>query len=130
MAPLRRCRRHPLPDIGPLVADQVGWPRYVAQVAAVYRDSGLRPTEVITSNYGEAGPSPLRPCTGGCRSCQRSQLAATVGHPPRPARWSWSSADQLDEVAGLFASCEVVDRLDNGLDVDNEEQGAPVAVCQ
>ena len=37
---------------------------------------------------------------------------------------------QLDEVTALFASCEVVDRLDDGVGVDNEEQGAPVAVCR
>ena len=37
---------------------------------------------------------------------------------------------QLDEVSDNFASCSVVDYLDNGVDVDNEEQGAPVAVCE
>ncbi len=29
----------------------------------------------------------------------------------------------------MFDSCRIVDRLDNGVDVDNEEQGEPVAVC-
>jgi hypothetical protein len=35
---------------------------------------------------------------------------------------------QLPEARGLF-SCRVVGRLDNGVGVDNEEQGQPVAVC-
>ena len=35
---------------------------------------------------------------------------------------------QLDFARTLF-TCRVVDRLDNGVDVDNEEQGEPVAVC-
>ena len=36
---------------------------------------------------------------------------------------------QLDDVSPLFASCTVLGALDNGVDVDNEEQGAPVALC-
>jgi hypothetical protein len=36
---------------------------------------------------------------------------------------------QARRVTDLFASCEVVTRLDNRLGVDNEEQGAPVALC-
>jgi hypothetical protein len=35
---------------------------------------------------------------------------------------------QYDYARGLF-TCRVVGRLDNGVDVDNEEQGLPVAVC-
>ena len=33
---------------------------------------------------------------------------------------------QVRAVAGLFASCDVAARLDNGVGVDNEEQDAPV----
>jgi hypothetical protein len=36
---------------------------------------------------------------------------------------------QAPHVASLFDSCRVVARLDNGVDVDNEEQDAPVSVC-
>lgn len=38
--------------------------------------------------------------------------------------------DQFDRVAHLFASCVVLTTLDNGLGVDNEEQGVPVALCE
>jgi hypothetical protein len=37
---------------------------------------------------------------------------------------------QLRGVERLFASCDVVARLDNGVGVANEEQAAPVAVCR
>ena len=33
-------------------------------------------------------------------------------------------------VRDLFDRCDVVATLDNGIDVDNEEQEAPVAVCR
>ena len=45
----------PLPDLSILVADQVGWPRYVAQVAQVASQTDDPGAVVITSNYGEAG---------------------------------------------------------------------------
>ena len=38
--------------------------------------------------------------------------------------------DQVAEVRDAFGTCEVVDRLDNGVDVDNEEQGQPVSLCR
>ncbi len=37
---------------------------------------------------------------------------------------------RFDEARSHFGSCRIADRLDNGLDVDNEEQGQPVAVCE
>jgi 4-amino-4-deoxy-L-arabinose transferase-like glycosyltransferase len=121
----------PLPDIGPLVADQVGWPRYVDQVAAVYRGSPLHPTEVIASNYGEAGAvARFGPALGLPRPVSGHNALATVRRPADSSTVVVVVGHQLDEVAGLFASCEVVDRLDDGVGVDNEEQGAPVAVCR
>ena len=36
---------------------------------------------------------------------------------------------QYPEVRTLFDRCTVRARLDNGVHVDNEEQGLPVAVC-
>jgi 4-amino-4-deoxy-L-arabinose transferase-like glycosyltransferase len=131
VVPLAAVGGTPLPDLGPLVADQVGWPRYVGQVAAAYRGSALHPTEVITSNYGEAGAvARYGPALGLPRPVSGHNSLATVGRPADSSTVVVMVGDQLDEVADLFASCEVVDRLDDGVDVDNEEQGAPVAVCR
>lgn len=120
----------PVADIGPLVADQVGWPRYVAQVAAAYRSAPGHPTQVVTSNYGEAGAlarygKPLglpRPLSG-------QNALADVARPPDGTRTVLVVGYQLQSVRDLFASCRVLTRLDNGVGVDTEEQGAPVAVC-
>ena len=32
-------------------------------------------------------------------------------------------------MAGEFATCTVVDQLDSGVGVDNEEEGQPIAIC-
>jgi hypothetical protein len=131
VVPLARVGGTPLPDIGPLVADQVGWPRYVDQVAAAYRGSSLHPTEVITSNYGEAGAiARFGPALGLPRPVSGQNSLASVARPADSSTVVVMVGYQLDDVADLFASCQVVDRLDNDVDVDNEEQGAPVAVCR
>lgn len=130
VVPLASVGRTPLPDIGPLVADQIGWPRYVDQIAAAYRDSSLHPTEVITSNYGEAGAiARLGPARGLPRPVSGQNSLAEVARPADASTVVVFVGYQLDDVLDLFAACQVVDQLDNGIGVDNEEQGAPVAVC-
>ncbi|MBM7505898.1 glycosyltransferase family 39 protein [Agromyces aurantiacus] len=120
----------PVPAINQVARDTVGWPAYVRQVAKVAAD--LPDAPIITANYGEAGAlarfgpelgvSADRVFSGQnelwfqARPSDGSGAAVFVGYSPQ-------------FVGSLFESCEVVDRLDNGVGVDNEEQGAPVSVC-
>ncbi|MDF2146103.1 glycosyltransferase family 39 protein [Knoellia sp. p5-6-4] len=129
--PAERLGDTPVPDIGPLAGDQVGWPVYVAQVADAVRGvpEGHR-VAVITSNYGEAGALARFGPAHGLPAPHSGHNALHDAGPP---------ADETDTVVlvgwqaphltGLFGTCRTVDRLDNGVGVDNEEQGAPVMVC-
>jgi 4-amino-4-deoxy-L-arabinose transferase-like glycosyltransferase len=120
----------PLPDLSILVADQVGWPRYVAQVGAVAARAGDPAAVVITSNYGEAGAiARYGPALGLPAPYSGQNDLGTRDGPPEGTRTVVFVGWQLDEVAGLFDACSVLARLDDGVGVDNEEQGAPVAVC-
>jgi hypothetical protein len=49
--------------------------------------------------------------------------------PPDHTRTVVMVGEQLVALRHLFATCRVVDRLDNGVGVENEEQGVPVALC-
>jgi 4-amino-4-deoxy-L-arabinose transferase-like glycosyltransferase len=130
LVPLDRVGATTLPDTSPLVADQVGWPRYVAQVAAAYRQSPEQPTAVVASNYGEAGAIARFGGPLGLPTPVSGQNAlADVRRPTDDTRVVLVVGYQYGDVRDLFASCQVVARLDNAVDVDNEEQGAPVAVC-
>lgn len=121
----------PLTGISPLVADQVGWPRYVRQVAAAYRTSPERPTAIVASNYGEAGAvARFGPALGLPTPASGQNALGGVRRPADDARVVLVVGYQYDDVRRLFASCRVLERLDNGVGVDNEEQGAPVAVCR
>jgi len=124
----------PLPAINPLVGDQVGWPDYVAQIAAVFREipgPEAAHTVIITSNYGEAGAivrygAPLglpRPYSG------HNQLYFDA-RPPDDTTTAIVVGGALLRARRHFASCTVQVRLHNHADVDNEEQHQPVAVCR
>lgn len=130
LLPVSVLGRSPIPGLNLLAADSVGWPAYAAQVQEAVDE--LPPTDrgravVLTSNYGEAG------------AVHRfTDLPVYSGHnalhdearPPESARVVVLVGGQLDQLASAFASCTVVDHLDNGVGVDSEEQGQPVAVCR
>lgn len=86
---------------------------------------------MIASNYGEAGAverfgRPLaqpHPVSG-------QNALYELGGPPAGTRVVVVVGYQLHAVRDLFGSCDVVTRLDNGVGVDNEEEGAPVAICR
>lgn len=127
--PVRVLGRTPVPAISQLVADQVGWPRYVDQIAAAYRRvSASGPVDVIASNYGEAGAiarygAPL----GLPRAFSGHNALAAQGTPT--ASRVLVVGGQLASVRGLFGQCSVLASLDDGMGVDNEEQGQPIALC-
>ncbi|MCS5735610.1 glycosyltransferase family 39 protein [Herbiconiux daphne] len=126
----------PIPAINQSTADQVGWPRYVAQVeavaATVAADAATSParTAIVTSNYGEAGAldrfgsSALPPVFSG------HNALASLGRPADDVDTVIVVGALATEITPLFERCDAVAELDNGDDVDNEEQGEPIAVCR
>jgi 4-amino-4-deoxy-L-arabinose transferase-like glycosyltransferase len=125
----------PVASINPDALEQIGWPRFADTIAGVYRRLP-RPKRahavVFTENYGEAGAlrryrpeRRLPPAYSGHNSFadfgrprDGAQPVILVGFRSRA------------EIAGFFAGCRVVARIDNGVGVDNEEQGGPVWLCR
>ncbi|WP_068278293.1 glycosyltransferase family 39 protein [Aldersonia kunmingensis] len=128
--PLRIVGHTPVVHAGPMVADQIGWSQYVAQIARIYHDMPAPRPPILASNYGEAGalarygpafglPAPYSGHVAlydHRRLAEDTDAVVVVG-------------GQLRRAANLFGSCTVLATLDNGLGVDNEEQGMPVALC-
>ena len=86
---------------------------------------------IIASNYGEAGAVD--------RFGSRYRLPRVFSgqnqlyfqsRPPESATVAVMVGGQVPYVRGLFASCADAGRLDNGVGVDNEEQGQPIAICR
>ncbi|MFT4030085.1 MAG: glycosyltransferase family 39 protein [Protaetiibacter sp.] len=107
-------------------ADQLGWERYVGQIADAARVADV--DVIIASNYGEAGALDrygvgLPPVVSGHNALWE------LTTPAPDARTVLIVGGQGERVTALFASCEVVGELDNGVGVDTEEQGEPLTVC-
>jgi 4-amino-4-deoxy-L-arabinose transferase-like glycosyltransferase len=111
----------PLPAVNQVMADSVGWPEYAEQITAAATTAEL----VIAANYGEAG----------ALDRYAPELAVVSGHNALwfQARPSDSARTVLvigqRAVAERYFDCREAGRLDNGLGVDSEEQGVPLALC-
>ncbi|GAA2137026.1 glycosyltransferase family 39 protein [Glycomyces algeriensis] len=122
----------PISAMNSSVPDGVGWQAYTDQVAAVV---AALPAEdaanaaVLTANYGEAGAlerygEGLPPIVSG-----HNQLHE-YGPPPAATRTVVTVGVDLAAVSRFFDSCERAAELDNGLGIDNEEQGEVIGVCR
>lgn len=121
-----------LPAAIPDTANQIGWPQFAATVAGVVAalPADKRAHAVIlTNDYSEA--SPLILLGNGLPPVYSGHNAYWAWGPPAADRTvvihvgDWRPADYSQ----LFSGCQVVASIDNGLGVENSEQGEPVTVC-
>ncbi|MFC9967319.1 glycosyltransferase family 39 protein [Nocardia ignorata] len=106
--------------------ETIGWPRYVEQIAAAHPPGA----SILTANYGEAGAI----------EHLGTEYDLPTPHSGHNAYWWWGPPpDTATEVltvgidrerlTGLCASIEPRGALDNGLGIDNDEQGEPMFLC-
>ncbi|WP_088317931.1 glycosyltransferase family 39 protein [Kineosporia sp. R_H_3] len=115
--------------------ETVGWPRLVTTVAdavAALPAADRARAVVLTENYGEAG---------ALSRARRAGAALPPVHSGHNGYWRWGPPDEgaapvvavgfTDDAAltRLLTGCRTVARVDNGVGLDNDEQGAPVRVC-
>jgi hypothetical protein len=116
------------------VLETIGWPRFTETVAGVYRSlpPGQRSRAVVfTSNYGEAGAiDRYGPDLGLPRAYSGHNGYGYWGIPPDQASPVVAVGLPEGYLSRFFDGCRLAARIDNGVDADNEEQGAPVAVCR
>lgn len=118
----------PHPAMNQVTADSIGWPEYIQQIADATGSAPGAP--IITVNYGEAGAvDRFGPALGLGDVYSGQNELWHRGHPPDAADTVVFVGFSSGFLAPLFESCEVRGELDNGLGVDNEEQGAPITVC-
>jgi hypothetical protein len=85
---------------------------------------------ILATNYGEAGAldrygsDALPPVVSG------HNALAELGRPDQDVTSVVVVGYQARGIATEFERCEELGTLDNGLDVDNEEQGAPITICR
>ncbi len=130
--PLATYAETSLPATVPDTANQVGWPRFVATVeqAVASLPADERGRAVILANdYSEA--SPLVLLGTGLPPVYSGHNAYWGWGPPPDDRTvvvhvgGWRPTDW----SAYFIGCHDVARVDNGLGIDNGEQGVAISVC-
>jgi 4-amino-4-deoxy-L-arabinose transferase-like glycosyltransferase len=132
--PVGLVRDTPIVNLNYDAGETIGWPTFVREIAAVYQSlprAQRAHAIVLASNYGEAGAV--------------DRFGPAFGLPPaysgHMAFWYWgpppASADTVVAVgfgaAQLTGVCRqplLAGHLNNRLGVSDQEQGAPVWVCQ
>ncbi|MDN4171459.1 glycosyltransferase family 39 protein [Nocardioides sp. SOB77] len=127
LVPAEHLHRTPVVAVNYDAGETVGWPAFVAAVEEGLDAAGPGAV-VVTGNYGEAGAVarwiPDVPVHSGHNAlwdlgppAVDDATAVVVGY----------AADDLERWCGSVAE---VTRVDNGLDLDNDEQGRAVLVCR
>jgi hypothetical protein len=120
----------PIPKINSLAGDQVGWPAYVSEIEQVVASVPAGgSTAMLTSNYGEAGALSRFGKPGLPLVYSGHNELARFGPPAETVNRVVVVGGMLLRVTPFFADCTVKALLDNQVNVPNEEQGQPIAVC-
>ncbi|MFI0715456.1 glycosyltransferase family 39 protein [Streptomyces inhibens] len=126
-----------LPQSSPFVPlnnislESVGWPRLAEQVRTAYEALPREQREravVLADNLGESGALDryghgLPAVFSGHNELHK------WGPPPERADVVVAVGVPRSRLAAGFTSCTVVGRVDNGVGVENAEQGRPITVC-
>jgi dolichyl-phosphate-mannose-protein mannosyltransferase len=116
--------------------ETAGWPTFTRQVAAVYQalDAQDRVTTVIlTGNYGEAGALDHYGHRYDLPPVYSGHLAFWRWGPPPDDRTGpiilVGEGWREDDLREKFGSVRLAGKIDNGLRLDNDEQGTSIWLC-
>ncbi len=134
LVPVEDVHATPIPDINEDAIETIGWPAFTATVARIWNklpESERSTAVVYASNYGEAGAiARYGPAFGIPRAYSGHNAFWRFGRPPDGARPVIVVGYHHPEaLRGDFSGCVLSARIDNGVDLDNEEQGAAIWTC-
>jgi len=121
----------PVIEVNEDVGETIGWPELVQTVASVKQGlpSAQEPV-ILTSNYGEAGAiDRYGPSLGLPHAYSGHNAYGEWGPPPEGSAPVITVGLDRGVLGTRFRNCKLVTRIDNAAGVDNDEHGAPVAVC-
>jgi 4-amino-4-deoxy-L-arabinose transferase-like glycosyltransferase len=119
--------------LNPELAEQVGWPDLVAQVAVAWRsipDQERASAAIFTSNYGEAGAiDRFGPSIGLPNAYSGHNNYWWWGPPPATSRTLVAVGfEDRAYLESMFGTVRRVGTITNALNVENQEQGLPIWV--
>jgi Dolichyl-phosphate-mannose-protein mannosyltransferase len=115
--------------------DTVGWPRFVHTVSTAWQQipaSERRHTAIFAGNYGEAGaidllgsPLKLPPAYSGHNGFSEWRIP-----PVNDTRALLVGYSSPADAAPSFDQCRTLAVVNNGVGLNNQEQGLPVMLCR
>jgi hypothetical protein len=123
LLPVRSLQGSAPAKINPDLKEEVGWPRFAATVSQAWNSLPDRAqTAIFTGNYGEASAVQL---LAHLHAYSGQNGFALWGPPP--------ASDTRALVIGsdyLFNDCRTLAQINNGIGLNNDEQGTPVSLCR
>jgi Dolichyl-phosphate-mannose-protein mannosyltransferase len=120
--------------INPDQGETVGWPRFIDTVGTAWQSIPVAErdhTVIFTENYGEAGAIDLLGGSHGLPRAYSGHNGFTEWSQPSPSATAalvlgyQSPAD----AAPYFGDCAALATIDDGVGLNNDEQGLPVMLC-
>ncbi len=121
--------------LNPAQGEMVGWTRFVQTVAVAWHQlpaAERRHTAIFTGNYGEAGAIDLFGSSFQLPHAYSGHNGFSEwGMPPAAdTRVLLVGFDNPANAAPYFEQCRTLATVDDGVGLDNQEQGLPVMLCR
>jgi Dolichyl-phosphate-mannose-protein mannosyltransferase len=121
--------------LNPDQGETVGWPRFVQTVSSAWRQipaDTRSNTAIFTSNYGEAGAiDVLGPALQLPRVYSGHNGFSQWGQPPAAdTRALLVGFNNAADAAPYFDQCRTLATVDDGVGLNNQEQGLPLMLCR
>jgi 4-amino-4-deoxy-L-arabinose transferase-like glycosyltransferase len=121
--------------LNPAQGETVGWPRFVQTIADAWQrmpPAERRHTAIFAGNYGEAGAiERFGPARRLPRAYSGHNGFSEWGIPPDADRDALLVGfEDTAEAAPYFTQCRTLATVNDGVGLDNEEQGLPVMLCR
>jgi 4-amino-4-deoxy-L-arabinose transferase-like glycosyltransferase len=113
--------------------ETIGWPVFVREIAVVYKSLPLTQrtaATVLTSNYGEAGAVDYYGPADGLPAAYSGHMSFWYWGPPPAAATTAIVVGYDRSDLGFCGRLRLAATLNNHVGVSDDEQGAPVWICQ
>jgi hypothetical protein len=120
--------------VNPDQGETVGWPRFIDTVSTAWQSIPAAErdhTVIFTENYGEAGAIDLLGGSHGLPRAYSGHNGFTEWGEPHSAATTALvlGYESPTDAAPYFGDCATLATIDNGVGLDNDEQGLPVMLC-
>ena len=134
LVPVQQLAATPITDINDDAGETVGWPAFVQTVARAHAalPAGDRAGAVVLArNYGQAGAVDRYRTEVGLPAVYSGHNSyADWGPPPEAPGPTIVVGYDRDQLLQWFGTVELSGRVDNGVGLDNDEQGTAVWICR